>query len=162
MCTKALTILVAAIFVFWSANRALAQEKADPPKVAIPYAVAHEKPLDAKEEIVDKADTHTQYRVEFNGIKNDRVPAYLYVPTRKEAADKTPFPAILLQYGSGGNKKTDYIVAIGKQFVARGYVVITIDSPNQGERRNKDAKNAGALGMLSAEVIIHYCVDYCR
>src|SRR5437667_8770 len=53
-------------------------------------------------------------------------------------------------------------VAIGKQFVARGFVVLTIDSPNQGERRNKDNKTAGNLGLMSTEQVMHYCGDYSR
>jgi dienelactone hydrolase len=84
------------------------------------------------------------------------------VPKRKPGAPATPLPAILLQYGSGGNKTTDYIVAIGKQFVSRGYVVLTIDSPNCGERRNKDQKPAGPLALASAEMVMHYCGDYGR
>lgn len=137
-----------------------AQEK--PSQIEPPYKKAKDAPLEAKEEVVEETDTYTQLRVEFNGIKNDRVPAYLYLPKKKEFADKAPFPAILLQYGTGGNKKTDYIVAIGKQFVARGWVVLTIDSPNQGERRGKDTKSTGGLGILSAEHVMHYCGDYCR
>jgi len=147
-----------------SAASAQEKPKGDPPvpaKVHVPYQTAPAKPLDAKVEIVAEADNHTQCRVEFNGIKEDRVPAYLYLPKRKADA-KSPMPAILLQYGSGGNKKTDYIVAIGKQFVARGFVVLTIDVPNQGERRNKDTNTAGPLGMLSAEQVMHYCGDYGR
>jgi dienelactone hydrolase len=140
------------------------QPKSDPPtpkKPATPYETAHDKPLDVKEEIVEKAENHTLYRVEFNGIKGDRVPAYLYVP--KHAADKLvkPKPAILLQYGSGGNKKTNYIVGIGKQFVARGYVVLTIDSPNVGERNGKDPKGT-SIGLASSEQVMHYCGDYSR
>ncbi len=132
--------------------------KATEPKPApCPYAVAHDKPLDATEEVVNRADDHTQYRVEFTGIKDDRVPGYLYVP--KQKGEK--LPAILLQYGSGGNKKTNYIVEIGKQFVARGYVVLTIDSPGQGERRNKE-KKGNPLDLAGPERVMHYCGDYCR
>ncbi len=125
-----------------------------------PYAIDHAKPLEAKEEIVKEADDHTQYRVEFNGIKGDRVPAYVYVPKRK-ANDKAPLPAILLQYGAGGNKKTDYIVAIGQQFAARGYLVITVDSPGCGERRGKD-QGPDALSLMSNERVMHFCGDYSR
>ena len=141
-------------------NIVFAQEKTS--NILPPYKTARDAPLDSKQEVVEELDTHTLYRVEFNGIKNDRVPAYLYVPKKKEFADKAPFPSILLQYGTGGNKKTDYIVAIGKQFVARGYVVLTIDAPNQGERRGKDPKANGGIGMLSAEQVMHYCGDYGR
>src|SRR5204863_839471 len=96
------------------------------------------------------------------GIKGDRVPAFLYVPKRKADAPRTAYPAILLQYGTGGNKNTNYIVGIGKQFVARGYVVLTIDSPNCGERKNKDKKASSILGKLDPEQVMHYCGDYSR
>ncbi|MCI0681849.1 MAG: acetylxylan esterase [Gemmataceae bacterium] len=130
--------------------------------VAPPYLTAHAEPLDPKEEPVNRADDHTQCRVEFNGIKGDRVPAYLYVPRPKPDAKATPHPAILLQYGSGGNKTTNYIVEIGKLFVSRGYVVLTIDSPNQGERRKKKNKSAGIFGIAGTEQVMHYCGDYSR
>src|SRR5437016_2887865 len=120
----------AILFVHASAAQEKKLEpKVEPVPIAAPYKTSA-KALEAKEEVVKEADNHTQYRVEFAGVKDDRVPAYLYVPKGKGA--KPPYPAILLQYGSGGNKTTNYIVEIGKQFVARGYVVITIDSPNQG------------------------------
>jgi dienelactone hydrolase len=136
-----------------------AQDKAEPKKVVAPFAIDNVKPLEPKEEVVNEVDDHTQYRVEFNGVKGDRVPAFLYVPKRKGL--KAPYPAILLQYGTGGNKKTNYIVEIGKQFVGRGYVVLTIDSPGQGERR-KDKSTLGALGLMGSEAIFHYCGDYSR
>jgi dienelactone hydrolase len=156
-----------ALLAFWvTAGTSSGQDnKAGTPelkKVAPPFATAHDKPLEAKQEIILEADDHTQLRVEFNGIKGDRVPAFLYVPKRKPGAAPTPAPAILLQYGSGGNKNTDYIVAIGKQFVGRGYVVLTIDSPNCGERKTKDAKPASFLGLASPEQVMHYCGDYSR
>jgi dienelactone hydrolase len=40
-------------------------------------------------------------------------------------------------------------------------VVLTIDSPNQGERRKKE--NSGdILRMLTADTVMHYCGDYSR
>jgi dienelactone hydrolase len=138
-------------------------DKAAPKKPAGPYRIAHTAALDSKDSVVNQADDHTQYRVEFNGIKNDRVPAYLYVP-KKKLGVPNPHPAILLQYGIGGNKKTEYIVAIGKQFVSRGYVVLTIDSPGVGERKSKDKKAPNAIiGMLlGGDHALHYCGDYSR
>ncbi len=159
-----LTFILTAL-AFWAVPRDTSgQDKAEPKaeakKAERPYAIAPDKALEPKEEVVKEADDYTQYRVEFNGVKGDRVPAYLYVPKRK--GEKGPYPAILLQYGTGGNKTTNYIVEIGKQFVARGYVVITIDSPNQGERRKKENKTVEALGLMSSEMIFHYCGDYSR
>lgn len=95
-----------------------------------PYLVAHDKPLEPTEKPLVSRAEYTQYRVEFNGIKA-RVPAFMYVPND----GKKSHPAVLLQYGSGGSKKTNYIVAIGERFVKQGFVVLTIDIPNRGERR---------------------------
>src|SRR5687767_2695735 len=99
-----------------------------------PYSTAHDRPLDAVQKLVEDAPNHTKYRVEFNGIKA-RVPANLYVP-KGAKGEKKRFPAVLLQYGGGGNKNTNYIVAIALKAVERGFVVLTIDIPHRGERKN--------------------------
>jgi dienelactone hydrolase len=143
-------------------HTSVAQDKVDPKKIAAPYATDHARPLEPKEEVASDVNDHTQFRVEFNGIKGDRVPAYLYVPKRKDK-ERPPqgYPAVLLQYGTGGNKKTNYIVEIGKLFVSRGFVVLTIDSPNQGERRT-DKSSPGPFGLVGTDQIMHYCGDYSR
>jgi dienelactone hydrolase len=105
---------------------------AKPTPTTMPFATAHDKPLDAVLTVVEEKDAYTKYRVEFNGIRA-RVPANLYIP--KDG--KKSHPAVLLQYGSGGNKNTNYIVMIGLKAVEHGFVVITIDIPNKGERKNK-------------------------
>src|SRR4051812_16278577 len=98
---------------------------------ACPYPVDHDAPLNPEEKVVEKAKTYTKYRVEFNGIKKDRVPAFLYVPTDRETRHR----AVLLQYGTGGNKNTFYIFALAQQFFGHGFVVLTIHSPHKSERR---------------------------
>jgi dienelactone hydrolase len=100
---------------------------------APPYRVDHSAPLAVKERLVDTTSNYSKYHVEFNGIQHDRVPAFVYVPS-----DGKPIhPAVLLQYGSGGNKSTNYIVAMAEQFVDGGFVVLTIDVPNRGARHVK-------------------------
>jgi dienelactone hydrolase len=136
-----------------------AQDKPGPAKLVMPYQAASTAALDAKEAVETEAADHTRLRVEFNGIKGDRVPAFLYLPKLK---DKRVRPAILLQYGIGGNRKTDYIVSIGKQFVASGFVVLTIDAPGVGERRTKEKKVPAILGLLGGDQVMHYCGDYSR
>lgn len=140
----------------------LAQDKkaAEPQKSAVPYPTAHAAPLEPKEEAKDDVDTHKRLRVEFNGIKGDRVPAYLYLPKQK----RERFPAVLLQYGIGGNKNTDYIVAIGKQFAERGFIVLTIDAPGVGERRPKEGKKQNAIidMIFGGDQVPQYCGDYSR
>lgn len=101
-----------------------------------PYPMAPEAPLNAKLKLLKEEDGFTQHRIEFDGINKDRVPAFLYVP--KDGKAKRP--AVLCQYGSGGNKNTDYIVFLDREFVKRGFVVITIDIPFKGERKTPDGK----------------------
>lgn len=104
-----------------------------------PYPTAHDAPLDPTEKLIKTTDDYFLYRVEFNGIKKaSRVPANLYIPRKSEF--KAPYPAVLLQYGTGGNKNTNYIVAIGELAVAKGLAVLTIDSPDRGERKDKEKK----------------------
>ena len=108
-----------------------------------PYPIAHDKPLDATEVVKDEFEDHTRYRVEFNCIGGGRVPAYLYVP--KDSRER--HAGVLLQYGSGGNKNTNYIVLIARRFVKKGFVVLTIDVPGRGERK------AEKQGMMDGKVI---------
>jgi dienelactone hydrolase len=101
----------------------------------MPYKVNHDAPLNAELSVVAETPGVTQYRVVFNGIEGDRVPAFVYVPRD----GKAKHPAILSQYGSGGSKKTDYIVFLDQQFAQRGFVVMTIDIPSKGERKSNQA-----------------------
>ena len=121
------------------------------------YPVDHDAPLDPQERVVERADGYTKLRVEFNGIRKDRVPGFLYVPDD----GKKTHAAVLLQYGSGGNKGTNYIVALGKQFVAKGFVVLTIDAPHKGERKVKGTRGILA-GLGESGQFQWYCGDYSR
>ena len=122
-----------------------------------PYAFHHDAPLHAEEKLEEETDAYRVYRVEFDGSQGDRVPGFLYIP--KDMA--TQHPAVLLQYGSGGHKKTDYIVLIGRLFAEAGFVVLTIDSPGRGERRKPGDKEP-ALGLADRDRFTHYLADYAR
>lgn len=123
-----------------------------------PYRTDHSAPLDATEKVVETEAGFQRFRVEFNGIQRDRVSAFVYVP----ADGRNAHPAVLLQYGSGGNKSTNYIVALGEQFVARGFLVMTIDVPNRGERRKRDSSSRGFLGLFRPGTILQTLGDYSR
>jgi dienelactone hydrolase len=123
----------------------------------VPYPVDHDAPLAAEERVVEKAAGYTKLHVEFNGIRKDRVPGFLYVPND----DHKTHPAVLLQYGTGGNKGTNYIVALGQQFVSHGFVVLTIDAPFKGERKPKDRDGWTAL-LTEQGKFQWYCGDYSR
>ena len=163
-----LTALVASLLMSTAIARAEATE-APATQPARPYAVAHDAPLNAKETFDGKETNHRRYRVEFDGIEGDRVPAYLYVPTdarqrQRQAKRDGRRPAVLLQYGSGGNKNTGYIVELGERFAADGFVVLTIDVPDRGERRAKDPSKRGwrRLLMGNGGTILQTLGDYSR
>jgi len=100
----------------------------------MPYKTAHDAPLDPQVSVVSQTPRYTQYRLVYNGISGDRVPAFVYVP--KDGVAK--HPAVICQYGSGGSKKTSYIVFLDEEFAQRGFVVMTIDIPTKGERKTKE------------------------
>ena len=76
--------------------------------------------------------------------------------------ERAKHPAVLLQYGSGGNKSTNYIVALGEQFVARGFVVLTIDVPSRGERRVSRRQGAAGRRCFARGMFPWYLGDYSR
>jgi dienelactone hydrolase len=134
---------------------ARAAAPATPP--ACPYPTAHHAALDARDDVRKTTDAYTLHRVEFNGIApGSRVPANLYLP--RDPAFKAPYPAVLLQYGTGGNKNTNYIVAIGELAVARGFAVLTIDAPDRGERKGKEAPRLNPFDRR----FFQYLGDYSR
>ena len=128
-----------------------------PEKAEVPYRVDHEAPLEPAERVERQTSDFTRLRVEFNGIRGDRVPAFLYLPRGKQAA----LPAVLLQYGSGGNKSTNYIVALGEQFVRRGFIVLTIDAPLRGERKPRDVQGWQRV-LAESGRFLWYLGDYSR
>lgn len=70
--------------------------------------------------------------VEFEAARNYRAGANLYLP--KEPSRRN-FPALILQFGSKGDKDVDYIVGIGQGLARRGFVVMTTDMPGRGLRK---------------------------
>ena len=122
-----------------------------------PYALRPHAKLEPNERRLEVTGEYRLLRVEFNGVEGDRVPARLYLPTQGRA----PYPAVLLQYGSGGRKETDYIVKIGKHFARAGFAVLTIDVPGRGERRTPGQRDP-VLRQFRRDVFVQYLGDYAR
>lgn len=70
-------------------------------------------------------------RVEFKGSRGDTVPGYLWMPTL--AAGQTA-PALLVMYGSTGDKDSPFVRRPAEMLAARGFICLTIDWPGTGER----------------------------
>ena len=126
---------------------------------AVPYPVASTAPLKAAEYVVAEDPARLALHVEFDGAKGFRVPAFLYMPKGIPG----PLPAILHQYGSGGSKRSKYIVLIAQRFVAAGFAVLTIDAPGRGERRPAKKKRVRwVFGNSGRERFLQTCGDYSR
>ena len=155
---SACTVLACLIPMLTYADDAARDDARNAAASKCPYPVDHDAPLAPAEKVVEKTGGYAKYRVEFNGIRKDRVPGFLYVP----ADDKPRHPAVLLQYGSGGDKKTFYIVALAQQFVGRGFTVLTIDAPMKGERRPPRDQRSWWSGLAEQGRFQWYCGDYSR
>ena len=125
---------------------------------AAPYRVDHKAPLRAQEKLVEDKDGYRLYRVEFNGVKGDRVPGNLYLPTES----KSRLPAALVQHGIGDKKQSAYITATCRMLAGKGVVALAIDAPNRGERRQK-GQDTSVLNPASVQTWFRqHCGDYSR
>ncbi|MSR66584.1 MAG: hypothetical protein EXS24_04340 [Pedosphaera sp.] len=136
----------------------LGADSATPAKIASPYKTDHKAPLDAKVELIEKKETHSIWRVEFNGIAGDRVPGNLYLPAKIEGRR----PAVLVQHGIGDRKTAEYITSSCRFFAELGVIALAIDAPNRGERldnnRKVDLTNIPAVHDWFRQ----HCGDYSR
>ena len=151
--TKLLMLVVAAIPFL-----AIGEEVASPAKKNPPFKTDHKAPLAATVELIEKKETHTVYRVEFNGIAGDRVPGHLYLPLKIEGRR----PAVLVQHGIGDRKSAEYITSSCRFFAELGVIALAIDAPNRGERRDKNRK----IDLTNIPVVHdwfrQHCGDYSR
>ena len=124
-----------------------------------PFKIDHKAPLKAAAKIVERAEGFTKYRVEFNGIKGDRVPGHLYIPKEIHG----PVPAVLVQHGIGDKKHATYIVECCRMLTARGIIALAIDAPERGERKGP-GKNGPAMWNLPVvrRWFQQHCGDYSR
>jgi dienelactone hydrolase len=97
---------------------------------------AHRVPLDVKIEEEANLDGIIRRKISFAAEKNDRVPAYLFIPANRGK----PVPGILCLHqtirigkeepaGMGGSPNLDYALELAR----RGYVTLAPDYPNFGE-----------------------------
>ena len=98
------------------------------------YTYDRSLPLNAKLEPLDANADHTRYRLTYDSVHDQRVPAILSLPKRFAA----PYPAVLLMHGSGGHKDADYIKAASFMLTSQGYATISIDSQYRGDRKRPD------------------------
>jgi dienelactone hydrolase len=94
------------------------------------YAYDRSLPLNADTKPLDDSPARTRYALSYDSAHDQRVTAILALPKRFQ----TPFPAILLVHGSGGNKDVDYIKAASEVLTSQGYATLSIDTQYRGDR----------------------------
>src|SRR5690625_2284888 len=99
-------------------------------------------------QVSDTLETDTYYRltIRFTAAEGEKVPAYLYIPFRKDISGKLPAMLVLHGTGDGGKRLVDGESpranrAQAKELAERGYIVIAPDYPGMGELRDYDFSN---------------------
>ncbi len=124
-------------------------------------------PLDLRIVDVREEETFVRKTIRLTAAENEFVPAYLYLPKRKDAAAAAPRPAMLVLHGTGDPGKA--LVdgenplanrALARELALRGYVVIAPDYPSFGELKDFDFKSARYASGTLAGIFYHMrCVD---
>lgn len=112
-----------------------------------------------------KGINYTRYTISFTVAENEKLPALLYVPFKKNKGEK--FPAMLVLHGTGANGKR--IVdgdsyspnhAQAKELAQRGYVVIAPDYPSFGDMKDYDFDHDRYESGTMKGIVDHMrCVD---
>jgi uncharacterized protein len=88
-------------------------------------------PLNAVLKPLDQNTTSTRFRLDYDSIHDQRVPAIIAIPKRFAA----PYPVVILVHGSGGSKNADYIRDISMTLTHNGYATLSIDTQYHGDRK---------------------------
>jgi len=116
-------------------------------------------------------EKYTRYLITFRVADNEYLPAYLYIPARREPRRK--FPAMLAlhqtgdcelgkQINEGGDccREVDKNMGYAKELAGRGYVVISPDYPGFGELCGYDFQNDRYQSGTMKGIFNHIrCVD---
>lgn len=94
------------------------------------YSYDKSIPLNTVEELVREGDNYVIYKVYFDSVNRERVPALLILP---KAEDK--LPCIVFLHGYGGEKED--ILSLTDLAVSEEYALIAIDAEYHGERKEE-------------------------
>jgi len=127
----------------------------------------HLPSLDVQVRHVQEEETFTRKTILFTAVENERIPAYLYLPTRDGKSVPGKRPAILVVHETDdlGKRSVDGEGqrpnrAYARELARRGYVVIAPDYPSFGELEDFDFKSAPYQSGTMVGIFYHTrCVD---
>jgi dienelactone hydrolase len=116
-------------------------------------------PLEATEQLLQRTQLFTQYKVRFRSTPTETVPALLDVP----AEGTGPFPCLVFLHGIGQEK--EFLNEIAQPFMRSGFAMLAFDQVGRGERKAEDPEGLDALKQLRrrcAQTVIdaRRAVDY--
>jgi len=90
-----------------------------------------------------KGDNYIRLTITFTVAENERVSAYLYIPSPKKTHEKLPAMLVLHETGDLGKQMVDEgsLHPIAKELVQRNYIVMAPDYPGFGDLKNYDFDN---------------------
>lgn len=112
-------------------------------------------PLNATMTLIEDGNGYKVFKVYFNSINNERVPAILILPE-----GEGPFPCIVFLHGYGGKKEN--ILSAVSLASREGYALISIDAEYHGERREEGKALYSTNLTDSRRAIIQTVVDLRR
>lgn len=123
------------------------------------YAYDKTIPLNPVEELVRDEGVCKIFKVYFNSVNNERVPALVSIPS-----GQGKHPCVVFLHGYGGSKED--ILSFASLVAAEGYAVISIDAVFHGERR-KEGKalyspnlEESRNGIIQTIIDLRRAVDY--
>lgn len=116
-------------------------------------------PLNPVEELVRDEGVCKIFKVYFNSVNGERVPALISIPS-----GKGKHPCIVFLHGYGGSKED--IMSFASLIAAEGYAVISIDAEFHGERREEGKAlyspnlEESRNGIVQTVIDLRRAVDY--
>jgi predicted dienelactone hydrolase len=128
---------------------------------------SHLPPLDIKITETTQGDGYTRQTISFANLFNERVTAYLYIPThaasertREEADQKHPIALALQPTALDGKETFENKYTYAHELAQRGYIVIAPDYPSFGDQKDYDFKSSpyksGTMKAISDNM---RCID---
>jgi dienelactone hydrolase len=123
-------------------------------------------PLDVRVSEEVARDGYKRLTITFANLYDERVTAYLYVPTNLKAGERRPGVLALQSTGMEGKDIVDGrgprgpSRAYGREMAERGYIVIAPDYPSFGEQKDYDlARSRYGSGTMKAISDNLRCID---
>ncbi|MEM2087125.1 MAG: alpha/beta fold hydrolase [Thermoproteota archaeon] len=123
------------------------------------YAYDKSIPLNPVEELVRDEGVCKIFKVYFNSVNGERVPALISIPS-----GQGKHPCIVFLHGYGGSKED--IMSFASLVAAEGYAVISIDAEFHGERREEGKAlyspnlEESRNGIVQTVIDLRRAVDY--